>query len=1279
MVDILGIGTTGLTAYRKLLETVGSNIVNANTEGYSRRDVMLAGSGESTMLPTARASTSGSGVVVESVRRGSDSFLQAQAFSANAASKQSQTLADSLNQLEKTIFGSSANVATAVQDFYNRFSDLANSPASTTVRLTLMDAGQRVSEMFRTTSSAITTSLQSVNTAIDTAITQINNIATQLARLNDDIRRSAAGSQQPNDLLDQRDRLLRQLSDLTSFTINEEGSGAIDLYLGDTAAGEKLISKNGARQLGAININGRSELAFDPYLNPSITGQVRSGAVAGLLNFKTEALSVMESVNRLALGFAAAVNEQHMQGIDQDGASGKALFSTDGLVSRSAPSNTGNAIMRLSISASALMTGANYTAKYNSNDGLWTLTSSDGQTVSGAKEIRMDGVTFVFDGAAKANDTFYADPLNGSASSLRFLRKTPSEIAAALPLYVDPATTNKGTGEVAINRRDTPVANNLLPAASVYFGNVGSGSVDFLHEGAAFFIESGTQNASISSLGTLSSLRFSASESEIKALSRNPNATQGALSLNLKINAGTASEKQISLNLFPQGEALKDLADTINAAAEKAELSDSFTAFVLNGRLTISALGDKNISLGKLTGTDSSGSTKNLTAFETGASSAASIRLFTREGRQLSGLAMTAAEASKLITQANGFLPEATYVPPSLTNNYRNLSIASTTSLLSLTQPVQGTAEIDVTAQAEFSKTQNIDGILPGAVYALDISGLPSIRLAGDALGTSDKTEIAEKLEAEANQYATRRSWSGSLVNLSSSTKPTLEFRVAIDGQNHFVTFRRALNEKGLPQNQGTFSVEGPLSLEIGLVQVDPNDPQMGQRVVMSLPPALRSSAPTISINADTATSNALGLSVAPAKTILSAAGNLSESLLSSRVPQIKISGSSFGTKTLNIDAPNGVDGAVGWSVMNGRLVLSSRDPSVRIVTSTAGDQQLAAALGFTGTETPDANGRLTATGDLVGSMLSSTPAQLFMSDGTTLSISGTTGASGIYTWSMNDGQLNLSSTSPNIEISGANGTQRDAAASLGFFGGDLTLTRNGSKLTLESSANDNSRVLADGSKSVSIASNSLQIGPAPEDFIVALSDASTNGIRRISAEIEASGPKTPLLPDLKIKILSASTLEIIDARSGVSLANRKWKADEPVSYLGLTFTMTGAAAIGDVFNVINDPTRTGDNRNALRIAEMATKSIFGPKQGSFQSVYTSVAAEMGSAVSSASLAARSSEKQASDLQSAYEAKTGVNLDREASDLIRYQQSYQAAAQVVSTARELFQTILRIF
>jgi flagellar hook-associated protein 1 FlgK len=60
-------------------------------------------------------------------------------------------------------------------------------------------------------------------------------------------------------------------------------------------------------------------------------------------------------------------------------------------------------------------------------------------------------------------------------------------------------------------------------------------------------------------------------------------------------------------------------------------------------------------------------------------------------------------------------------------------------------------------------------------------------------------------------------------------------------------------------------------------------------------------------------------------------------------------------------------------------------------------------------------------------------------------------------------------------------------------------------------------------------------------------------------------------------------------------------------------------------------------------------------------------------------MTATSAKTSASDLKSAYEAKTGVNLDTEASDLIRFQQAYQAAAQVVASARQMFETILRSF
>jgi flagellar hook-associated protein 1 FlgK len=99
MVDILGIGTSGLTAYRKLLETVGGNITNANTEGYLRRDVMLSGAGDSSMLPTAAPSASGSGVTVDTVRRANDAFLQIQSLKANSLNLQTQTLADSLTTI----------------------------------------------------------------------------------------------------------------------------------------------------------------------------------------------------------------------------------------------------------------------------------------------------------------------------------------------------------------------------------------------------------------------------------------------------------------------------------------------------------------------------------------------------------------------------------------------------------------------------------------------------------------------------------------------------------------------------------------------------------------------------------------------------------------------------------------------------------------------------------------------------------------------------------------------------------------------------------------------------------------------------------------------------------------------------------------------------------------------------------------------------------------------------------------------------------------------------
>lgn len=1688
MPDILGIGSSGLTAYRKLLETVGSNIVNANTEGYVRRDVSLQATGESTMLPTARPTTSGSGVLVDSVRRGTDAFLQAQTYSANSIAKQASTFSDSMSQLEKTVFTNSSNLSTEVQTFYSNFSQLATSPTSTSARLTLLDSGERVASIFRSTASQIQTSLQSADSAIDAALAQINVYATQLARLNTEIARASTGGQKPNDLLDQRDKLLQSLSDMAGFTMVEATNGTVDIYLGDTASGKKLVGQDGAHQLGAIRSGTRLDLAFDPNTNPSITSQIKSGTVAGLLDFRREATVLMQNVDRLAVGFVNAVNSQHMQGVDADGQNGKALFSAESLTAQAGSGNSGNSKMTLSVSTAAALTGASYTARFDAEKAQWTVTASDGRTASGLKSVLMDGVTFNFEGSYSAQDVFTAEPLRNAASGMRFLRKVPSEIAAALPLYVDQGTGNQGSGVLSVTDRNTSIPPAPLPTAADIFSGTSFSGVNFLRNGAAFVIQAGTGPSELTSLGTLSALRFTQPASDLLGLANRNSAGSGGLSLSFTLDSKTNDQTNYRLDLLPIGTGMDALARAINEAAKTAGLADEIFASVSGGALSINGLGTHTISDGTLDGFTAAGVAKSITATTEPATSAAAMRLFTRDGRQLTGPAMTVTEAAAFLTTANGFLSDAFYRPPIALTGYRGLDLSTASDLLSTTLAGKYTATIDVT-QSSYNQvpSANGQGLSAGAIYAMDVTGLPPIRLAGDMVGKRDAAGIADALSQQMNSYATRRSWLGSSVTIQPDGAP-LHFTVTVDGEDHQVTFVPGKKPQDAPLtdtyiNTGTFQVSGRLDLGISLVpdpSASPSNPKV--RVMISAPQVLRTGAPTISISADGSTSTKLGLTAEPNETRITAAEelipsllkqkpvdlnitvagvsktlhiadsvgrdgdvswsvmdgklqltspsnltivsnaasaklgfatgqtgtnvvatndlassiltadpidivvaspngpvdlslktptgtmqgfswsvtngqvaltnapagysitsstsvtsypgqltvagpngavnltidnatgtfeplswslvngrlslssgssqlaivsnhaadrneaarggfygtdldiarssqitgstNLLPALISARKPSLHLSGSTIGDKTITINAvagqaggiswsvqngkliitsadptmkivktgadkdladmlgfdgtetsqngtltagvdltramlikmpvrvtladgsdinindtlgrianggswavvdgrlrisspylaatvaagnkssqdvartlgflgpdrdtpgensviaaasldaslivnrapqlhikgaqvgdltlsissPAGSTNGVSWSIVNGRLQFTSTDPTVQIVTTTSADKDLAKALGFGGQESFDGSGALIASNLLADSMLATSPAQFGLADGSFIKISAPNGQSGATSWSLVDGRLKITGPSLVPGLQRNNDLQITNATQLGFGGNDLDILQIGTQIRLTSTATDDSNDLVDTRASQSMVANRISIGSVlPEDMIVQVNNDDVNGLRRIAAQLGARDSSKIPFPNITVKILSSNQLEIIDRKSGVSLANRTWLADQPVSYLGLTFAISGNAIAGDVFDISNDATRSGDSRNAQKISTMATASIFGDRQGSFQDVYTSVAGTIGSSVNSAQISASSAKQSASDLKSAYEAKTGVNLDTEASDLIRYQQAYQAAAQVISSARTMFETILRSF
>ena len=1406
MVDILSIGVSGITAYRKLLETVGGNITNASTDGYVRRDVQMSTTGEAAMLPTAAQSGNGSGVIVETVRRSSDYFLQSQALNANSLNHQMQTLSDALARLEKNLFVTDSNPGAAVQEFYSRFSDVSGSPTSASSRMAAVDSGVRLSQVFAQTAGSLTHTLTSIRTGLEAALNQVNQLTSQIDRLNTDIVSSTSSGQKPNDLLDQRDKLLTSLSDLVGFTYVENNTGAITVYLGDTASGRTLIGPDGAHNLGVSDNNGRLDIVLDTYTNPAPTNQLRNGTIAGLMNFRTETLSVLEGINRLAIGFSVAVNSMHRQGVDQNGDPGKDLFSTDGLVAKTGALNKGDAKLSVSITDAAVLSDIHYSARFNASTEKWTVTSSGGKSLTGSSKVSIDGIEFSFDGAAVDGDVFNIDPLLGAAASMRFLIKTPAEIAAALPLYVDPDNQNIGLADVTPLKRTTPDTPSPVPSASSLYDGANV-TADFRKDGSAFMLEPSRGVVTLTSLARLSAVHFDLNASDIIAVARPVSASgQAGLEFSIHVDEQT-DDKVFTFQLNPNVSELTQIASQINGAVEGTIFQNSLYASVIDGTLTINALGAHTVSRASFSGP--TGAPNPIKGIDEIGASASQMRIFTREGRLLFGPTMGQEEAkafmSGAVGAANGFLPDAVYTD--VTGGYPGALISPGAQLLQVsgnsthaTIAVSAFPEFNMAHSAAQAGKDNGGKQLPassGAVYALNVNGLDPVRLAGDELAGQDSQGITDALAAKLNAQASRFAWRGPVISLDKSTTRSLTFDVTIDSVPHSVVFHRAEDPRntGKLLDTGSFDVAGATDLQFSLAPVGSTltgsgvntqngslsltvydyDLSLGKevkhniivsgssgsdgdiswttdgggrlslsspgtglrisaetqqeknvalslgynsdelaksvelsRVIISIPQALRTTAPSISIsNPDNASAadfvNIFGSDPPELTSMLTAAGDLLSSLLSShpRTLTLSLADGSNSRKpvVLTIDRPSGSSSGVSWAFVDGKMQLSSNDPTMALLNSN--DAQ---ALGFK-TITPQNPPNIIVASDRADkSLLNNQPITLHVVDDSaspmdhSIIVNDLNGSSGGISWAYNGKSLTILSPKTGLHISAKNDADFSGANALGFRGSDLDLEVLGNQLTLTSANIDLVGVgsLADPSASVSRAAsgqglpNNRGFGAltfntgVPEDLIVSVASNEVASLRRIAANISPPPPDSgiggPPMPDIRIKILSGGKLEILDPdNSSVSLAFRNWVQDKPVFYRGLSFTIHGAAVANDIYDIVTDPGRTADNRNALLIAGLASKSIFGRTGGSFQDVYSNVTAKLGTTVNSAQMTAAGAAQQATDLKTAFESKTGVNLDSEASDLIRYQQAYSAAAQVVMAARDMFTTILRSF
>ena len=211
---LLNIGSRAMTASYAALQTTGNNIANANTAGYSRQNVELATS----FSQQTGSGFFGKGVDVTTVTRAHSDFLTRESATTQSLAAADAARSSQLSSLESVFKTGESGLGYAAQTMFNAFVDVANKPADASARQAALARVGDLASRFRSASDQIDSIQRGVSDGLRTAVTQINALTTKIADLNTRIANVTGTGHTPNDLLDQRDQAVSDLSGLVQVT-----------------------------------------------------------------------------------------------------------------------------------------------------------------------------------------------------------------------------------------------------------------------------------------------------------------------------------------------------------------------------------------------------------------------------------------------------------------------------------------------------------------------------------------------------------------------------------------------------------------------------------------------------------------------------------------------------------------------------------------------------------------------------------------------------------------------------------------------------------------------------------------------------------------------------------------------------------------------------------------------------------------------------------------------------------------------------------------------------
>ena len=398
----LNLASRSLQTQMTGIEVTGQNLANVNTTGYSRQQVQISASPD---IPTS-IGPEGTGADAASIQQVVSSLLNNQIQSQNSTSgywnSQQSALQNAQNGLDEFLNGSGATSSTSsttnsttdtgldgqLSALFNAFQSVATSPTSVSARQALVGQAQTVAASFNTINSQLNSVNSSLNSSLTSDVSSANQLLTQIATLNSQISNAQFGGGNANDLSDERQQDLQNLSQLTNITTSTGTNGAVNV----TIAGQTLVSGNTVNDTLQTYDPGNGNLLVQT-ANGQVNLTLTGGSMQGTIDARDGTLATLQNnINTLASSLITQVNTVSSAGYGLTGTTGNNFFNGTDASTITVNPALANDPSLVQASASATASGDNTVALQLAQLGTTAQSSLANQTFNASYDSSVAGL-----------------------------------------------------------------------------------------------------------------------------------------------------------------------------------------------------------------------------------------------------------------------------------------------------------------------------------------------------------------------------------------------------------------------------------------------------------------------------------------------------------------------------------------------------------------------------------------------------------------------------------------------------------------------------------------------------------------------------------------------------------------------------------------------------------------------------------------------------------------------------------------------------------------------